>query len=193
MDGVQHDFLTRSDMKYAITFISFIFLFLSCTDSRKGEYNFELGQDQISVVLDRKSDSLSILELYVNDSLRSTWPLRYPVYQFHIGDVTGDGIPEIAIGPVKTTRFDPKPDKRLFLFRITDDRYIRPLWLGSRVGQPLEDFRLVGNHCLIRTIEREKDNSYLVAEYIWKGFGLEFKQYLERSIPYKEAEKFLNK
>lgn len=51
--------------------------------------------------------------------------------------------PEIIVGVIKPTRFDPKPDKRLFIYRIADEAYIRPLWLGSRVAQPLEDFRII--------------------------------------------------
>ena len=76
------------------------------------------------------------------------------------------------------------------LFKITEDFYIRPLWLGSRVGQPLVDFGIVpgeeGN--LIRTIEREQSGKYLLAEYRWRGFGLEFIRYIEREISLKSAQ-----
>ena len=91
-------------------------------------------------------------------------------------------MPEIIVGVIKPTRFDPKPDKRLFIYRIADEAYIRPLWLGSRVAQPLEDFRVIREHTpvLIRTVERERSGKFLIAEYAWRGFCLDFKEYLKR-------------
>jgi hypothetical protein len=168
-----------------------IISFLSC-HMDKNSFALKSGDKDLKVVLEKSSDTLSFLKLYVNDSLNSTWPLKYPVYQFDYGNVTGDGT-AIAVGVIKSTRFDPKADKRLFLFRITDDYYIRPLWLGSRVGQPLEDFRVMNNHspALIRTIEKEQDGTFLVAEYRWRGFGLEFIDYIRREIPFDEARMLL--
>lgn len=176
---------------YILIFI-FILLFLSCRKN-KNCFSFTKDNKNVSVLLNRQSDSLYLLELYLEDSLRSVWKLKYPVYNFDYGDVNGDGTPEIAVGPVKKTRFDQKMDKRLFLFRITDDLYIRPLWLGSRVGQPLIDFRLRGEPAMIRTIEREQDGTYLVAEYRYKGFGLEFSEYIRRGIELEEAREILIK
>lgn len=175
---------------WAISFFIVLGL-LSCRQD-ENSFSFEKDNNKLKIKLNQCSDSLSILELYLDDSIKSTWSLKYPIYKFDHGDVNGDGIPEIAIGLIKTTRFDPKPDKRLFLFRITDDYYIRPLWLGSRVSQPLEDFRLTGDSVMIRTIEKEQNGTYLVAEYKYKGFGLEFKEYLKREINLKEARKILN-
>jgi hypothetical protein len=168
-----------------------ILSFFSCRQNQES-FAFEIENEKIEVRLVQYSDSLYSLQLYAADSLRSEWALKYPIYRFDYGDVNGDGIPEVAVGPVKTTRFDPKPDKRLFLFKITEDLYIRPLWLGSRVGQPLEDFRLRGNPAIVRTIEREQNGTYLVAEYRYKGFGLEFEKYIKKEIGLKEAQRLLN-
>lgn len=89
----------------------------------------------------------------------------------------------------------PNPDKRLFIYRIADEAYIRPLWLGSRVAQPLEDFRVIREHTsvLIRTMERERSGKYLIAEYAWRGFGLDFKGYLKRETEEKEAKRILER
>ena len=174
----------------------FILLFICCSVScqnKQDYFSFDREGHTIKVVLEQQSDSLFYLKLSVNNSLNSTWPLEYPVYQFDYGDVTGDANPEIAVGVIKPTRYDPKPDKRLFLFRITDDYYIRPLWLGSRVSQPLEDFCMLKENkpSLIRTIEREQNGTYLVAEYKWKGFGLEHVRYIDRNIDKQQALKLL--
>ena len=109
----------------------------------------------------------------------------------HIAGYSADGKAnaEIIVGVIKPTRFDPKPDKRLFIYRIADEAYIRPLWLGSRVAQPLEDFRIIREETptRIRTLERERSGNFLVAEYIWRGFGLDFKRYLKREVKKQEA------
>jgi len=169
-------------------FLLFI-LFISCNEKNKF-YEAEINGEKIKITLEQKSDTSFSLNLTISDSLISSWAINYPIYRFDFGDITGDGIPEIAVGVIKSTRFDPELAKRLFLFRITDDFYIRPLWLGSRVGQPLVDFRIVsseeGNR--IRTIEREQSGKYLLAEYRWRGFGLEFKQYIKREISLKSAQ-----
>ena len=104
-------------------------------------------------------------------------------------------MPEIIVGVIKPTRFDPKPDKRLFIYRIADEAYIRPLWLGSRVAQPLENFKVIREHTpvLIRTMERERSGKFLIAEYAWGGFGLDFKEYLKRETEEKEAKRILKR
>lgn len=167
--------------------------FFSCAGD-KDSFDLEIDGNVLEVKLIQYSDSLYSLALYSGDSLRSSWELKYPVYRFDYGDVDGDGIPEIAVGTIKSTRFDPKEGKRLFLFHITDDLYIRPLWLGSRVSQPLEDFRLSGDPALIRTIEREQDGTYLVAEYKYRSgkFGIDFQRYMRRNIDLEEARQLLN-
>ena len=77
----------------------------------------------MEVSLNKESDSLYVIHLNTDQPSHSVWKLPYPVYQFDYGDVTGDGMPEIIVGVIKPTRFDPKPDKRLFIYRIADEAY----------------------------------------------------------------------
>jgi len=169
--------------------------FVSACHEKNKTFNTTIKDDRISVLLEQYFDSLSVLKLFVNDSLNSTWELKYPVYQINFGDVNNDSIPEIIVGTIKATRYDPKIDKRLFIFKITDDYYIRPLWMGSRVSQPLVDFSLKEQYPIskIRTIEREQDGTYLVAEYRWRGFGLDFVEYIHHHISIDRAKQELNK
>ena len=159
----------------------------SCHDYNRFEW--KAAQKHMEVSLNKESDSLYVIQLDTDRPSHSTWKLPYPVYQFDYGDITGNGVPEIIVGVIKPTRFDPKPDKRLFIYRIADEAYIRPLWLGSRVAQPLEDFRIIREETptRIRTLERERSGNFLVAEYIWRGFGLDFKRYLKREVKKQEA------
>ena len=131
---------------------------------------------------------------FMNDSLleESGWMLPYPVFQFRISDVNSDKNPDILVGVIKTTRFDTVNRKRIFIFQIYDHRIV-PLWLGSRVSQPLVDFNTIikNDMVFIRTIERERKHHYLVAEYRWKSFGLEFMKYIKRNVILDEANVLL--
>ena len=118
--------------------------------------------------LERRSDSLYVLTL-TSGSDCDRWRLPYPVFRLEVGDLNGDGTDEAAVGVVKPTRFFPEPARRLFIFKNVDGR-IRPLWLGSRLGGRLIDFRIVeGRIC---TLEQLADSSFVNVEYKLSRFGL---------------------
>jgi hypothetical protein len=123
----------------------------------------------------------------------SRWELNYPTYHFECADINADKVDDILIGVIKSTRYDPYVRKRLFIFKLCEG-YIRPLWLGSRVSQPLEDFKVIPATPmnLIRTIELEESGKYLVADYKWRGFGLTFVKYIARELDLQEAKKIFN-
>jgi len=173
-------------------FLVFLVLCLAC-QKKKDAFEFAVDGKKIVVSLVRVEDNVFDIrsEMTYNDSITvSTWRLNYPVYQFDCADITNDGVPEIAVGVIKSTRFDSIVRKRLFLFKLYDTCYVRPLWLGSKVSFPLVDFRLIntGNGQRIRTIEQEADNQFVVAEYCYKTFGLEWIRYIKRGIGKQEAE-----
>ena len=172
-----------------------LFFLLLCLGCQKKNNTFEFIFDnkEIVVSLIKIQDSIFDIRSQVtyNDSVTvSTWRLNYPVYQFDCADITGDRLPEIAVGVIKPTRFDPIVRKRLFLFKLYDSCYVRPLWLGSKVSFSLVDFKLMNtkNGQRIRTIEQESENQFVVAEYCYKTFGLEWIRYIKRGITKQEAE-----
>jgi len=118
--------------------------------------------------LTRKHDSLYML----ND-----WQLPYPVYRFETGDVDGDGSDDALVGVVKATRFHPERGRRLFIFKQVGGK-ARPLWLGSKLGGRLCDFRFVDGG--VRSLETTTDSLYVVAFYRWHKFGLRFEHFLLR-------------
>ena len=134
------------------------------------------------VRLDRIHDSLSFIRYERQGQELSSWRLPYPVYRFDWGDVNGDGVPEIAVGVIKPTRFFPEPDKRLFLFKLYNGKHIRPLWLGSHVAYPLEDFTILRDSvpALIRTLEHQDDSTLVHALYRQQGFGIKFLYFLPK-------------
>ncbi|MBW1298841.1 nuclear receptor-binding factor 2 [Aquimarina litoralis] len=144
-----------------------------------------------TVTLIKEHDSLHYVQI-ASDSLTDSWKLPYPVYQFQLGDVDSNGKDDILVGVIKTTRFDSIKGKRLFIFKNYKG-YVRPLWLGSRLSKPLVDFKFVKNNQgnYVRSIEREKSGKFLVAEYQWRRFGLEFKRYIKREIDKTQASEIL--
>ena len=146
----------------------FLLLFAACSaGDREGVYRYADGEIRLDVV----NDSLSILRNFAKDGREvSAFRLPYPTYRFCCGDLTADGIPEIGVGVIKPTRFSPQPDKRLFLFHLTEGRLIRPLWMGSHVGARLDDFRFDGT--LIRTTERDASDSLIHRTYKLSSFGI---------------------
>lgn len=130
--------------------------------------------------LSSDGDSVWRLCHFVADSLVDVWTLRDSLYRFDCGDVTGDSLPEILVGVVRATRYRPERDRRLFIFKLYRGELIRPLWLGSRVGLPLVDFRVERDSlpAMVHTWERRPDSTLVEAVYRYQGFGLKFVRYL---------------
>ena len=127
----------------------------------------------------------------VHDSLfiLNGWRLPYPVYQFQTGDVDGDGKTDAMVGVIKSTRYFPEKGRRLFIFKNYEG-HVRALWLGSRLGGILQDFRYVDG--LIRSLETTTDNRYVVAEYQWEHFGMGFRRFLAKNVTREEALQVFN-
>ena len=142
--------------------------------------------------LHKEHDSLYSLRWRADSSLppegcSSGWRLPYPVYQFQTGDVDGDGSEDAMVGVVKATRFYPEKARRLFIFKQVNGK-VRPMWLGSKLGGILEDFRYVSGR--IRALESTTDSLYVVAEYQWKGFGMGFDHYIIKGTDKETAIKY---
>ena len=117
------------------------------------------------------------------------WRLPYPVYQFQTGDVDGDGRTDAMVGVVKSTRFYKEKGRRLFIFKEVNGK-ARPLWLGSKLGGILQDFRFIDGR--IRALETTTDGCYFVTEYKWSGFGMAFDHYIVKGTNRQTAIKYFN-
>ena len=139
--------------------------------------------------LHRTHDSL----YHLND-----FRLPYPVYRFCTGDVDGDGTTDALVGVIKNTRFHREKGRRIFIFKQVDGKP-RPLWMGSKLGGILQDFRYLPpadstltRKGTIRSLETTIDHRYVVAEYQWEGFGLAFQRFLIKNTDKETALKKLN-
>lgn len=130
-----------------------------------------------SFELQKEHDSL----YYVNG-----WRLPYPVYQFQTGDVDGDGQTDAMVGVIKGTRYYPEKARRIFIFKQVNGK-ARPLWLGSKLGGILEDFRYTNGK--IRALEKTTDGQYVVSDYHWDGFGMAFDHYIIKGVTRETAIK----
>ena len=139
--------------------------------------------------VETKSDSLSYLVLNT-DSTTDRWQLPYPVYQFQTGDVDGDGSIDAMVGVVKKTRFHRELGRRLFIFKNYRGK-VRPLWMGSKLGGELVDFRFLEGG-LIRALETGTNHLYAITDYRWEEFGMVFDHFIEKNIDQKNIayEKF---
>ena len=143
-------------------------------DSMTFRYNSTIGEGVLRLVA--VTDSTNCIEHVRGDSVVDTWKLDYPVYRFTCGDMTGDSIPKVLVGTIKSTRYRPEKDKRLFIFHLYKGRFIRPLWLGSRVGCPLIDFKVETDSMpnLVHTWEHKDNGDTIEVLYQLKGFGLKY-------------------
>lgn len=167
--------------------IPLLCFFVSCAKNDFSKKEIKKGDFSLL----KENDSLYYLTIDVdNDS--DKWELPYPVYQFQTADIDHNGVDDALVGVIKSTRFDAIKAKRLFIFKNYKG-LVRPLWLGSRLGQPLVDFSVstIEDEVRVRSVEREKSGKYLVAEYKWRKFGLEFIGYLERETDNKTALQLL--
>ena len=96
-----------------------------------------------------------------------------------ITSVDGDGSTDCMVGVIKPTRYYPTPARRLFIFKNFRG-HVRPLWMGSKLGGILKDFRFLPDTegGIIRAVESTTDGLFVVAEYRWQGFGMGFERFL---------------
>ncbi len=180
----------RSPLPYFRSYLaSSVALLLSC--QQKPSYHFESTNGEI--LIQQRSDTTYRIASINQQGDSTFWELPYPVYQCKVADINGDGSKEVIVGVIKPTRFDSVTRKRVFVYKQVED-VIRPLWLGSRLGMPLEDFSVMetetGNRLF--TIEQEAERGFAVGEYEWDRFGFKLIRYVIRNCSFREAKSHLN-
>ena len=71
-------------------------------------------------------------------------------------------------------------------------KLVRPMWLGSKLGGILEDFRFVApaegdSIGRIRALESTTDSFYVVSDYKWSGFGMKFERFIIKGVDKETA------
>ena len=101
----------------------------------------------------------------------------------------GDGREDAMVGVIKATRFYPEKARRLFIFKEVNGK-ARPMWLGSKLGGILEDFRFTEGR--IRALESTADSLYVVSDYRWAGFGMTFDHHITEPTNKETAIKYFS-
>jgi hypothetical protein len=114
-----------------------------------------------------------------NDSILDYKIFPYKISRLFQADINNDGIVDALVLAEKQTVFDKVTRKRINIW-TTNGRNIHPLWLGSFLPHPLYDFNVMkqGNENHVITVEYDAGGLFLVAEYRWHSFGLQFIRYL---------------
>lgn len=102
---------------------------------------------------------------------------------------------ELALGVYKKTPFDPKFDRRCFLYNIDfKNRKLKPKLRISRLYNPIVDFNLCDidgdSYDEIISIEKNIDGNFLFGVYDWTNFAF---QRNHGSMILMEEPKFLDK
>ena len=178
--------------------IIILFYFSSCTNNIDYKKTIKINdvffKGEVTVEKIKKLNKYRISIFNSKTGLCDRIYTPYDVFEMETGDVNGDGKTDICVGIIKPTPFDPVLKKRLFIFQIDRD-YIRPLWLSSRLVNPLVEFKVCYHkeRCTIHAIERQSKDMYCIHEYRWKSFGMSFIKELNNSLSYSDAHLQLTK
>lgn len=77
----------------------------------------------------------------------------------------------------------------MFIFKQVNGK-VRPLWLGSKLGGILEDFRYKDGK--IRALESTTDSLYVVSDYKWSSFGMKFDHFIIKGVDKETATKYFS-
>ena len=94
--------------------------------------------------------------------------------KIQLGDVDGDGRMDISIVMYKKVKFHNALAKRPFFYNFESEKLV-PLWLGSRLSRPFDDFILSDmdgdDISELAAIEVLENKNRILAIYKWEGFG----------------------
>ena len=137
--------------------------------------------------LETVNDSLHRLRL-TDNGREDVMRIPFRVYRFCTADINGDGKDVAVVGVLKPTRFFKDYGRRIFILKNFDGK-IRTLWMGSRIGTDLFDFKVVGD--AVRCLFRERDRM-AVADFRVARFGLRFDRYIVNNTTEREAKRIFN-
>lgn len=155
-------------------------------------YSVFLANAQCSYKVICKDSNHYVLQVKVKtvngDSLLIQKKFAYKVLKYRKVDINADGNDDFILEVEKSTVLDSIIRRRLNIWQIVSNRIV-PLWLSSFLPHPLVDFeiRYTGNKPHVITIEKDKNDRYLIAEYKWQSFGLSFIQYFKINLTFDAA------
>ena len=176
---------------------------ISILDANKQEYKRVLPDSNFSFVdasIWKKDSSLFIYAIIKNkvDSLTqlAIFPFsiynkkfaqpsidvhkHYNAWKIEVFDLDNDSSPELIVGVRKSTRYYSNIEKRIFVYNTEDD-YIYPKWLGSKIGDEILDFSVTRDSKILIIHKLKNEAIYTLSSYKWNGFGFDLESVLDRS------------
>lgn len=93
---------------------------------------------------------------------------------FMVGEVNGDGVPDLLMLVYKTSRLHPVYALRPFFYQISEGS-LKPLWRGSRLSSPFTEIVLNDTDGDAKdellSIEYNRHRRKFLRAYQWNGFG----------------------
>ncbi len=181
-------------MKNIILVLLFAFVF--GLNAQEIASNFENVVFDVSkktkLKLVQNNDSIFSIVLFNKKDILSVKKQKGTPFRFFFEDINGDSVKDIIVG-LNNPNYK-KIQKRLVCYKIVQNT-IKKMWVGTYLGLNMQDFRIIdyNNWKAIKTLEKFNQNSYIVAIYVWNGFGFRLIKRLEDKVPYKKAfETYMN-
>jgi hypothetical protein len=138
------------------------------------EVPFSFRAVRYRAVLDAKLDPPLWVEGPNGHRYPSSMSREWGPWKLQVGDVDGDGYPDLLVGVVKATHQLHARHTTLFVYTF-NGREIRRKWLGSTMGRPLLDYTLgkagTDGWQPLFTLERTLDGNASLSRYRWRVFG----------------------
>ncbi|MBD0403032.1 CapA family protein [Flammeovirga sp. EKP202] len=159
-------------IQYSLPDSDFILVDADVFTTEKGIYIYSIVQNTIN-----HKSRIAIFPFSVekNEFLKPSLDSHesFNPWKIKVFDVDKDGNPEVIVGVNKSTRYYSEKENRVFVFN-TDNDYFYPKWLGSKIGNPIVDFKVCSKTNRLIVLERSKvKNTNMVVSYKWNGFGFD--------------------
>ena len=106
---------------------------------------------------------------------RTLWqgvPREYNPWKLAGGDIDGNGMPDFAVGLLKSTHLYPHAHRTVFFYEIRGGEVV-PKWRGSSLGRPLVDFAYasLARGPRLVALQTYLDGSFGLFVWRWYHFG----------------------
>ena len=149
--------------------------------SKKIAYLYSIVKNTVS---DKSRIAVFPFSLDRNEFLKPSLDTHdhYNPWKLRVFDIDGDENPELIVGVNKSTRYYKNRENRIFVFN-TDKDYFYAKWLGSKIGNPIVDFKICERTRRLVVLERsDESGKHIAVIYKWNNFGFDYDEVLYEMV-----------